>query len=400
MLAATIRFIIRPIGDDDMPELPVIKRDDSNRSLFFYLTFLADILLLGILIANGTSIAFSIVVAETAGWMLRLIWINPALLSFIIRRILHMIPIIFIVLTFGFLLIQLAPGDIYSEMAMNPDIQPETLERFRSSFGLDKPWHIQLFYYLRNAVQGNFGYSELYKAPVFTLVSQRASNTLLLAILSFVLAWAFSIPAGIICATHQYKWQDQLISVLAFMGMSLPGFFMAFLLIYLIASTGNWLPIGGMFSADVNTMGPVEKFFDLIKHLIVPVLILGTETTAHLTRIMRANMLEIMNMQYITTARSKGLKERTVIYGHALQNAINPMITIFGLQLGSLLGGAALVESVLSWPGLGRLILEALMSQDVFLVMGSLIYGVILLMIGNLISDILLGTVDPRVRLS
>jgi len=371
-----------------------------NRQVSYFLTFVLDITFIIFLTLSGWHIVPTVFLVETVMWIVRLIWLSPPLLFFILRRLGHMIPIILSVVAIGFFLIQLAPGDIFSTMAMNPDIKQETLDRFREAFGLDKPWYVQFFKYLWNALHGNFGYSELFKAPVFTLVSQRALNTLLLAVLSFLLAWAFSIPAGIICATKQYKWQDQILSFLAFAGMSLPNFFLAFLIIYFISVTGNWLPIGGMHSVNVDSMNAIQKLWDLIKHLVVPVFVLAVAVTAQLTRIIRANMLEILGQQYITTARSKGLKEKIVVTRHALRNAINPMITIFGFQLGSLLGGAALVETVLAWPGLGKLILAALLAQDLYLVVGSLIYGVAFLVIGNLIADILLAIVDPRVRLS
>ncbi|MBT3276309.1 MAG: ABC transporter permease, partial [Spirochaetales bacterium] len=157
---------------------------------------------------------------------------------------------------------------------------------------------------------------------------------------------------------------------------------------------------GGMYSVDVDDMNAIQKLWDLIRHAAVPVFVLATSATAGLVRVMRANMLEILGMQYTTTDRAKGLSERKVVYKHALRNAINPMITLFGFQLGAILGGAALTENVTAWPGLGRLILRALLTQDLYLVVGSLIYSVALLVVGNLIADILLAVVDPRVRIS
>ncbi|RKX75901.1 MAG: ABC transporter permease [Spirochaetes bacterium] len=333
-------------------------------------------------------------------WFVRLIWINPSMLNFILRHLFHMIPIVLDVVAIGFFLIYLAPGDIFTQMEMNTDIERESLDQFRKNFGLDKPWYIQFFRYIWNALHGDFGFSQIYKAPVFTLVSQRALNNVLLAAASMLFAWSFSVPAGIIAATHQYKWHDQIISVFAFFGLSIPNFFLAFLMIYLISSTDNWLPVGGMYSVNINEMSSLEKLWDLIKHMIVPFFVIGTSVTASLTRIMRANMLEILGRQYIITARAKGSREKSVIYKHALRNAVNPMITILGFQLGNILDGAALVEALTAWPGLGKLILAALLSQDLYLVVGSLVYSVVLLVIGNLIADILLAVIDPRVRIS
>ena len=323
-----------------------------------------------------------------------------SLLRVIGRRLLNAVPILVVTLAFAFWLIQLAPGDVYTAYALNPDIRPEDLERFRANFGLDQPWYVQFGRYLWNAAQGDFGFSQTFKAPVFVLVQQRAANTVLLSVVSLLLAWGFSIPAGIIAAARQYRWQDQSIAVLAFLGLSIPNFFLASVLLYVISATGSWLPIGGMTSIDHDQLSTFGKMWDLAKHLVVPALVISTAITAGLTRIMRANMLEVLGQQYITTARAKGLAERVVILKHALRNAINPMITLLGFSIGDILGGAALVEIVTGWPGLGKLILSALLNQDPYLVSGSLIYGVILLMLGNLLADILLTITDPRIRVT
>ena len=323
-----------------------------------------------------------------------------SLLRVIVRRLLNAVPILVVTLAFAFWLIQLAPGDVYTAYALNPDIRPEDLERFRANFGLDQPWYVQFGRYLWNAAQGDFGFSQTFKAPVFVLVQQRAANTVLLSVVSLLLAWGFSIPAGIIAAARQYRWQDQSIAVLAFFGLSIPNFFLASLLLYVISATGSWLPIGGMTSIDHDQLSAFGKMWDLAKHLVVPALVISTAITAGLTRIMRANMLEVLGQQYTTTARAKGLAERVVLLKHALRNAINPMITILGFNIGEILSGAALVEIVTGWPGLGKLILSALLNQDPYLVSGSLIYGVILLMLGNLVADILLAITDPRIRVT
>jgi peptide/nickel transport system permease protein len=372
----------------------------ANNKTVLWISAALDAALFVLLLVVGTHWFLALLVAETIAWLVRLVWISPMLLRFILRRLFHMIPIILGTVAIGFLLIQMAPGDIFTQMSMNPDIRPDQLEMYRKNFGLDRPWYIQFFRYLWNALRGDFGFSQMFKAPVFTLVSQRAGNTLILAVATIVFAWGFSIPAGIVAATKQYSFKDQVISVFAFFGLSIPNYFLAFLLLYLVSTTGNWLPIGGMYIVDVDSMNAIQKFWDLVKHAAIPVIVLSTSITASLVRVMRANMLEILSMQYITTARAKGLTERTVVYKHALRNGINPMITLFGFQIGDILGGAALVEVVCAWPGLGNLILKAILSQDLYLVIGSLIYGVALLVIGNLVADILLAIVDPRVRIS
>jgi peptide/nickel transport system permease protein len=367
-------------------------------------TFVLDAIALVLLIVSGMGWFGALVLTELVFWMVRLLWLSPMMLRFIIRRLIHMIPIVLAVVMLGFLLIQLAPGDIIDQMSLDPDLQPGELDRFRQKFGLDQQWYIQFIRYIWNVLRGDFGLSWNYQIPVFTVVRQRAAATLLLSVTSLALGWGFSIPAGIVAATHQYKWQDQSVSLLAFIGLAIPNFFLAFLLIFLVARTstppGTWLPLGSMTSIDHSSMSLIGKTLDIAWHMVLPVFVLGTSTMAGLTRIMRANMLDIMNQQYIVTARSKGQTERKVVYRHALRNAINPMITILGFQISSILTGAALTEAVLSWPGLGRVTLDAILNQDLYLVIGGLIYSSVLLVLGNLIADILLAVVDPRIRIS
>ncbi|MFW6313348.1 MAG: ABC transporter permease [Spirochaetota bacterium] len=373
------------------------------RRVDWRLTFILDVLLYVLLVVSGQSWLGSVFIVEAPMWLLRLAWLSPMMLRFIVRRLIHMIPIVLLVVAIGFLLIQIAPGDIFSQLALNPDIRPADLEYFREQFGLTDPWYVQFVKYVWNVLRGDFGFSELFKAPVFSIVRSRAAATIMLSVTSLILAWGFSIPAGVFAATHQYKWQDQTVSVFAFVGLAIPNFFLAFLLLYVVTATSNppgtWLPIGGMSSLDASQMGPIGRFVDLVRHMVIPVFVLGTSAMAGLTRIMRANMLDIMNQQYVVTARSKGQTERKVIYRHALRNAINPMITILGFQISSILAGSALVENVLAWPGLGRVILQAIISQDLYLVMGALIYSSVLLVLGNLIAVILLAVVDPRIRI-
>ena len=221
---------------------------NKNKDLYLRLSFLSDLLLIVFLILSGTNWFLSIIMVEAVMWLIRLYWISKVLLLFIGKRLLHMIPIILSVVAIGFFLIQLAPGDIFTQMTLNPNIKPETIDRYRATFGLDKEWYIQFFRYLWNALHLDFGYSINYKTAVFNLVSQRAGNTLSLAVATIVIAWGLSIPAGIYSATHQYKLGDQVITIFAFVGLALPSFFAAFLLIYFVSSTGSWLPIGGNLS--------------------------------------------------------------------------------------------------------------------------------------------------------
>jgi peptide/nickel transport system permease protein len=368
-------------------------------------TFIVDFaLLLFLLLGTSLGVVGALLVTEVFMWLVRLAWISPAMLRYILRRFLHMVPILLMVVALGFLLLQLAPGDSFTRLYLEQDIRQETIDAFRAQFGLDRPWYVQFFRYIWNVLQLDFGFSAEYKIGVFEMVKQRAIPTLELSITALVFAWGLSIPMGVFAAQRQYKWQDQTISVFAFIGLAIPNFFLAFLLLYFVTATsggmqGTWLPIGGRTSVNFTSMTWIQQRIDIIWHLILPVFVLGTGAMAGLTRIMRANMLEILNQQYIVTARAKGQSERVVVFRHALRNAINPMITILGFQIASILGGAALTEAVLSWPGLGQLVLQAIFAQDMFLVIGVLMYSTVLLVIGNLIADILLAVTDPRVRI-
>ena len=367
-------------------------------------SLLLDLLLIVWLVRGvGWAAGWTVLLVEGLAWGVRLALVNPPLLQFVVRRLLAMVPVVFIVAALGFALIQLAPGDAFSQMSLNPNVRPADLERLREDFGLDRPWYVQLARYIANVLQGNFGFSQTYKAPVFALVQQRAAATILLSGVSLLVAWGMSIPFGVIAATRQYRWPDQLISVLAFVGLAIPNFFLAFLLLFFVTSTssppGTWLPLGGMTSMGFDELSFVGKVADLARHLAIPVFVIATSAMANLTRVMRARMLDALSQPYIVTARAKGQRERVVVFRHALRNAINPMITILGYQIGAIMAGSALVEIVLAWPGLGQLILEAVLTQDQYLVVGSLLYSVILLVIGNLIADILLAITDPRIRL-
>jgi peptide/nickel transport system permease protein len=231
------------------------------------------------------------------------------------------------------------------------------------------------------------------------LIASRAFNTIILALSSMIFSWMIAIPIGIIVAVNQNSIWDRFLSFIAFFGMSVPNFFLAFLMMYFALRTG-WFPIGQTFSIDYATLDPLSKVADRIQHLYLPVFVLGISGTAGLMRLMRSQILEIKNSDFVRTARAKGLSERVVIYKHVLRNALNPFVTMAGYSLGDLLGGAALVEAVMNLQGLGLLMLDAVRSLDIYLVMGSVLMGTILLLVGNLLADIALVAVDPRVDFS
>lgn len=319
------------------------------------------------------------------------------MLPYIIRRLLNMIPLIFGITFIAFMVFQLAPGDYFTKLSLDPNMSPELLQKMRSEFALDKPALVQYLIWLKQIFSGNLGLSFHYQIPVWDLIKSFLLNTFILSLSALIFTWFLALPLGVLSAVKQYKWPDKVTSFFAFLGMSLPNFFLAFLLLFLVSQT-RILPSGGMKSPLYDLMGPGERILDVLMHLILPTVVLGLGSLAGLLRIMRGNMLEVLGAKYILTARAKGLPERVVVFKHAFRNAINPMITIFGYELSSLFSGAALVEMILRWPGLGQLMLDATLNQDIYLIMGNLLMGSLLLLLGNLIADILLALSDPRVR--
>lgn len=319
------------------------------------------------------------------------------MLRFIFVRLLQTIPIIIGITLISFGVMQLAPGDYLTQMEQNPLISPATVERLRRNFGLDQPWPVQYVKWLGNALRGDFGESFTYKIPVFELIKTRLYYTFILAFWSMVFAWVIAIPLGIYTATHRNTIADRLANFFAFAGISLPGFFVAILALLLAQYTG-WFPIGKASSNNYEQLTQFAKIKDTAWHLVLPVLVLGMRGVAGLMRQMRGNLLDVLRENYVMAARARGLTERKVVWKHATRNAINPLITIFGYELSGLLAGAALVENVMAWPGLGQLLLSAVQERDLYVAMGAFVMGAVLLILGNLIADVLLAVTDPRIK--
>jgi len=318
--------------------------------------------------------------------------------SYILRRLLNLIPLLIGISFLTFLLMELAPGDFLTTIAQNDAIPPELIESMRQRFGLDQPWPQRYVLWLRNILfQFDFGESFSYRQPVFSVISGRLANTLLLALAASLLTWLLAIPLGVISAVRQYTKWDKIASLFSFIGLSIPEVFFSLLLLFFAAKTG-WFPTGGMRDLDWDYYSPLGKTLDVLHHMILPAIVLGTIPMASRMRQMRANLLDVLRVEYVTTARAKGLDENTVIWKHAVRNAINPLITLFGFTLASLLSGSFIVEIVMAWPGLGALTLEALRRQDLYLVMGSVLMASTMLVLGNLVADILLALADPRIR--
>jgi peptide/nickel transport system permease protein len=318
---------------------------------------------------------------------------------FLIRRLINMVPLLIGITFLSFLVMSLVPGDFFSSLKMNPQISPVVIKQMEAQFGLDQPLLVRYLKWLWAVVHLDLGVSLAYHVNVTSLIAMRALNTIILSASSMLFSWALAIPIGIVVAVNQNSIWDRILSFLAFFGMSLPNFFLAFLMMYFALQTG-WFPIGGTYSVDYATLDFWNRIADRINHLILPVFVLGVAGMASLMRLMRSQILEIKNSEFVRTARAKGLPERMVIYKHVLRNALNPFVTMAGYSLGDLLGGAALVEAVMNLQGLGLLLLDAVRSLDIYLVMGSVLMGTVLLLAGNLLADIALVVVDPRVDFS
>lgn len=318
------------------------------------------------------------------------------ILIYILKRILQTIPLLILVSLISFFIIRLSPVDPLAELKLNPSISKETLQKETQRLGLDKPIYVQYFRWGSAFVRGDLGYCSTGES-VAAKLSERIPNTLLLTLIVIFLTWIVGVPLGILAAI---KWKtplDRMLTVLTSVGMAIPSFFFAILLLIFAVKTG-WFPVGGLTSYNFNELSFGGKLWDLTHHLILPTTVLFTISLAGLQRQMRANLLDVLDSDYVKFARAKGLSEFKVLYKHALRNAINPMITLLGFEFASLLSGAALTEYVFQYPGLGRLVLEAVLKSDINLVMASLMMGAIMLILGNLMADILLIFTDPRIR--
>ena len=317
--------------------------------------------------------------------------------TFVLRRVLQTIPLLLGISALTFLLLKLSPGDFLTTQGENPVISQATLDAMRVRFGLDKPWYVQYLLYLKNVfLHFNFGESFARHQPAATVLREGLLNTLVLAVAAALVTWGLAIPLGVWAAVRQYSWVDKGLSLLAFLWLSIPEVLSGLLLLFFAANTGLF-PVGGMRSIDWDSMDTIGKVGDLLRHLALPALVVGLIPLAARMRQMRGNLLDVLRLEYVTTARAKGLDERTVIFKHAVRNAINPLITLFGFTIGALLSGAFVSEIIFSWPGLGRITLEALLQKDQYVVLGGVQLAATMLVLGNLIADLLLVFADPRI---
>jgi peptide/nickel transport system permease protein len=320
--------------------------------------------------------------------------------AYVFNRLLQALFTLFLASMLCFAIIELAPGNYLDTLSQNPKISPETLKQLEQQFGLDKPAFMQYLLWLQQIVtRGNFGTSFAYQRSVASLLWERVPATLWMAIASMIVTWAIAIPLGIVAAVNQNKTVDRFLQVISYTGQGFPSFITALLLLFLAQNTSPLFPVGGMTSIDHADLPWWGQFLDYCWHLILPTIALSVTSFAGLQRLMRGQLLDVLRQDYIRTARAKGLPDDRVIYVHALRNAINPLVTLLGFEFASLLSGSFIAELFFNWPGLGKLTLEAVNNQDLYLVMASLMMGATMLIVGNLLADLLLKAVDPRIKL-
>lgn len=330
------------------------------------------------------------------------------MLTYLIKRLLEMMPTLLGITLLSFFIIHLAPGkptDILTEM--NPKITPEAREKLEKLYGLDKPIIVQYSLWLKRVIKLDFGESfSTDRRPVMEkiwdskqpLLERRLFITFLINILSMVFIFIIAIPIGVSSATHQYSFYDKVTTTFVFIGFAIPAFWLALLLMILFGINLDWLPISGLKSMNYDSLSLLGKIWDRTSHLILPVFVSSFGGLAGLSRYMRSNMLEVIRQDYITAARAKGLPETTVIYKHAFKNALLPIITLLGLSVPGLIGGSVIFENIFSIPGMGQLFYMSVMTRDYPLVMGILTIGAILTLAGNLMADIGYMLADPRIR--
>ena len=320
---------------------------------------------------------------------------------YILKRLLQATITLLLASALCFAIVEIAPGDYLDTLKENPQITPERIAELTEQFGLDKPPVVQYLRWLwRIITRFDFGQSFVYFRSVSSLLLERIPATLLLAIASIIVTWAIAIPLGILSAVKQNSRVDQILRVLSYFGQGFPSFITALIFLIVAQFLSPLFPVGGMTSINHEELSVFGKIFDIAWHMVLPTIALSITSFAGLQRLTRGQLLDVLRQDYIQTARAKGLPENKVIYVHALRNAINPLITLLGFEFASLLGGSFIAEFFFNWPGLGRLTLQAVQAQDKYLVMASLMMGATMLIIGNLLADLLLKAVDPKIKLT
>lgn len=316
--------------------------------------------------------------------------------KYVRKRLLQAIPVVFGITILTFFIMKMAPGGPLGGM-LSPRSSPEALLRAQEKLGLNQPIIVQYWKWLKELLQGNFGYSTYNGQDVLQMILERLPATLLLTVTSFLLSYVIGVPLGVYSATHKYSKGDYGLTVFSFIGISVPSFFFGMGLIYIFALQLKWLPTSGFGSATFRGTG-WALFFHRMKYLIMPAMVMSLSSLATVMRFVRSSMIETLSQDYIRTARAKGLAEKAVIYKHALKNSLIPVVTIFGASIPNLFGGAYITEKVFRWPGMGLLGVDAINNRDYQVLMGLTLFTAMLVLLGNLLADILYSVVDPRIR--
>ncbi len=317
--------------------------------------------------------------------------------SYLLKRILWAIPLLLGVSTIVFIVLHLAPGDPTS-LYINPYIDPEIRESIRHNLGLDRPLHVQYFRWLGSFLTGRFGYSLTQHRPVADILASALPNTIVLSLASLVIMFGAGILVGTLSAVRKGSFSDHTMTLVSLFLYSVPTFWLALMLILLFSELLPILPAAQSVSVNHASLSLWGQAMDRFRHLLLPSLALGLGGAAGIARFARTSMLDVLGQDYIRTARAKGLPERTVIWKHALRNALIPVITLLGLYLPFLFSGAVLVETVFSWPGMGRVIVTGILQRDYPVVMANTFLFGVMVVLGNLLADVLYCLVDPRIR--
>ncbi|CEK38853.1 ABC transporter permease [Paraclostridium sordellii] len=316
--------------------------------------------------------------------------------KYILKRLFTTLVVLFGISIIIFTLIHLQPGNPYSTM-IDPNVSPEVVKEMLSKIGYYDPIHVKYIKWISRALRGDLGYSIYYGKPVIDIISSRMTNTAILASFSLLISIVFGIGIGILSAIKKNTLFDKVVTVFSFIGVSIPAFFFGLILIKVFSFDLQLLPVSGMKTLGSDFTG-IESFFDLLKHLLLPGIVLAFLQSTAFIRYTRSSMIDVLDKEYIVTARAKGLSKNKAIFKHGLKNALIPIVTIICLQIPFLFSGALLTETVFIWPGIGRLSYEAVLNRDYSLIMGILMILSIIILLSNLLADILYAVIDPRIR--
>ncbi len=318
-------------------------------------------------------------------------------MTYLIRRVAHGVFLLFGVSLLSFVLVQIAPGDFFEEMRLDPRISPQTVDTLRAQYGLDRSFPVRYFHWVKSLLNGDLGFSFAYGSPVAPILGPRVCHTLVLTLSATAIAWMIAVPLGLWSAVRKGRWADRLCAAGTSVLLAIPDLVLALGLLLLALRTGLF-PAGGMRSVGYSELGSWARVRDLASHLVLPCAALAMSALPVLLRHVRAAVVEVSDAPFVRTALAHGIPSRRILWRHVLPAAANPLISLFGVSVGSLLSASLLVEVIMGWPGLGPLTLEAIFARDFYLVVGSVIFSALFLVAGNLLADVLLYAVDPRIR--